>query len=252
MLTVLSIVGRSNVGKSTLFNRLTKSRKALVYDRPGVTRDRQFGRCFVGDLEFLLIDTAGMIFSTSNELEKKIDFQTFQAIHQSDFIIFLVDGREGLCPADMEIGKHLRKVSKKVLVVANKLEGLTNESHCTDFFELGFETVLPISSSHGDGIGDLLTEIKNKIFSEKNNVKSSDNSGASDSENDGSVSISIVGRPNVGKSTTINRLLGEDRVLTYDMPGTTVDSVRIPFSWNGKAYDLVDTAGIKKRTKTTL
>lgn len=249
MLTVLSIVGRSNVGKSTLFNRLTKSRKALVYDRPGVTRDRQFGQCFVGDLEFLLIDTAGMIFSTSNELEKKIDFQTFQAIHQSDFIIFLVDGREGLCPADMEIGKHLRRVSKKVLVVANKLEGLTNESYCTDFFELGFETVLPISSSHGDGVGDLLTAIKNKIFIEKNVFKSSDNSGASDSENDGSVSISIVGRPNVGKSTTINRLLGEDRVLTYDMPGTTVDSVRIPFSWNGEAYDLVDTAGIKKRTK---
>ena len=160
MLPVVSIIGRPNVGKSTLFNRLTKSREALVYDKPGVTRDRKYGRCTLNDVDFFVIDTAGILGQISSDLEKKIDLQIQQALFQGDCVIFLVDGRAGLCSSDIEIARELRKIDKLVLVGVNKLEGMTDAVHLAEFHELGFKRLVAISSSHGDGIGELLKEIK--------------------------------------------------------------------------------------------
>ena len=246
MLPIVPIIGRPNVGKSTLFNRLTKSRDALVYDKPGVTRDRKYGRCTLDNVDFFVIDTAGILGQISSDLEQKIDLQIQQAMFQGDCVIFLVDGRAGICSSDIEIALELRKTDKLVLVGVNKLEGMTDAIHLAEFHELGFEQLVAISSSHGDGIGELLREVRKGLclVSSVNKLNSDDQPGNVDR-----ISLAVIGRPNVGKSTTVNKLLGEERVVTCDMPGTTRDTVRIPFSWNGGSYTLVDTAGIRKKTK---
>jgi len=246
MLPVVPIIGRPNVGKSTLFNRLTKSRDALVYDKPGVTRDRKYGRCTLNGVDFFAIDTAGILGQISSDLEKKIDLQIHQAMFQGDCVIFLVDGRAGLCSSDIEIARELRKIDKLVLVGVNKLEGMTDAVHLAEFHELGFERLVAISSSHGDGIGELLREMKKgfRLILSTNNVNKDEQGEGVDR-----ISLAVIGRPNVGKSTTVNKLLGEERVVTCDMPGTTRDTVRIPFSWNSGSYSLIDTAGIRKKTK---
>jgi len=244
MVPIVPIIGRPNVGKSTLFNRLTKSRDALVFDRPGVTRDRKYGRCVAGNTDFFVIDTAGILGQISGDLEKKVDLQIQQAMFQGDCIVFLVDGRAGLCPSDIEIAGELRKIEKLVILAVNKLEGMADAAHLAEFYELGFERLVPISSSHGDGIATLIGEIDksfrhrplaNQFFEKEKDTER--------------ISLAVVGRPNVGKSTTINELLGEDRVVTCDMPGTTRDTLKIPFTWQKRKYYLVDTAGIRKKIK---
>ncbi|OUV02393.1 MAG: ribosome biogenesis GTPase Der [Betaproteobacteria bacterium TMED82] len=247
MIPVVSIVGRPNVGKSTFFNRLTKSRDALVIDCPGVTRDRQFGRCEIADTPFLLVDTGGLEFNQKNELAKKIFHQSSQAIFDADYVIFLVDGRTGVCPADTEISKQLRKLKRDVFVVVNKMEGLTASGLDNEFYELGFSSVTAVSAAHGDGVKNFVSIITTNM------KKNADQNTSAEREDKCSsnrkILLSIVGRPNAGKSTLINNLVGQERVVTFDLPGTTRDSVSIPFFWKNTLFEIIDTAGIRRRSK---
>ncbi len=246
MTPIITIVGRTNVGKSTLFNKLTGTRKALVVDKPGITRDRLFGECIYANKSFTLIDTGGFEFLNDGELFNQVYKQTKQAIYESDIVIFLVDGKLGICPADIEIAKNLRKSNRPVFVVVNKLEGRINESLDVEFFELGLGKIFPISASHGDGVKNLISEIFGFLIAEVDELNS-----PKIEIKEKEIFLSIVGRPNVGKSTLVNKFLGEERVVTYDMPGTTRDTVTIPFVWKDKRYFLVDTAGIKRSSKIT-
>ncbi|HSH97716.1 MAG: ribosome biogenesis GTPase Der [Methylophilaceae bacterium] len=238
MLPTIVLVGRPNVGKSTLFNRLTKSRDALVADLPGLTRDRHYGRGIGGDKPFLVVDTGGFEPTAESGILKEMARQTLLAIDEADVIIFLVDGRQGLTPQDKVIGDRLRKSQRPVLLAVNKTEGMQRAIVSAEFHELGLGDPLSISSAHGEGVRDLV-ELALEPFGEPEREEISNS--------DRVPMIAIVGRPNVGKSTLVNALLGEERVIAFDEPGTTRDSIHIDLERGGKHYTLIDTAGVRKR-----
>ena len=243
MKPVIALVGRPNVGKSTLFNRLTRSRDALVADLPGLTRDRHYGEGRVGERPFLVIDTGGFEPVAKEGIMFQMALQTKQAVAEADVVVFLVDGRQGMTPHDKTITDFLRKSGRPVLLVVNKAEGMRYTSVVSDFYELGLGDPYAISSAHGDGVADLVSEALDKAFE----TRPENEDELLPSER--GVKIALVGRPNVGKSTLINTLLGEERVIAFDMPGTTRDSIEIPFERDGKHYTLIDTAGIRRRGK---
>jgi GTP-binding protein len=243
MKPVIALVGRPNVGKSTLFNRLTRSRDALVADLPGLTRDRHYGEGRVGDRPFLVIDTGGFEPVAKEGIMHEMALQTRQAVAEADVVVFIVDGRQGLTPHDKTITDYLRKSGRRVMLVVNKSEGMKYTSVTADFYELGLGDPYVISAAHGDGVHDLVNEALDLAFAQR----------PEDAEElepaERGVKIAIVGRPNVGKSTLINTLVGEQRVIAFDMPGTTRDSIEVPFERDGKHYTLIDTAGIRRRGK---
>ena len=240
MLPTIVLVGRPNVGKSTLFNRLTKSRDALVADLPGLTRDRHYGRGIGASQPYLVVDTGGFEPNTDNGILKAMAKQTLLAIDEADLIIFLVDGRQGATPQDMDIANRLRRSQCPVLLAVNKTEGMQKAIVSADFHELGLGDPLSISSAHGEGVRDII-ELALENFKVDEVPEVTDYTG------DRVPKVAIVGRPNVGKSTLVNALLGEDRVIAFDEPGTTRDSIHIDLEKNGKNYTLIDTAGVRKR-----
>ncbi|HWW99830.1 ribosome biogenesis GTPase Der [Collimonas sp.] len=244
MKPVIALVGRPNVGKSTLFNRLTRSRDALVADLPGLTRDRHYGEGRVGERPFLVIDTGGFEPVAKEGIMHEMAKQTKQAVAEADVVIFIVDGRQGLTPHDKTITDFLRKSGRSVMLVVNKSEGMKYTSVTAEFYELGMGDPYVISAAHGDGVTDLVEESLDLAFAQRPPEVEEP-----DGKEDRGIKIAIVGRPNVGKSTLVNTLLGEERVIAFDMPGTTRDSIEIPFERDGKKYTLIDTAGIRRRGK---
>ncbi|PKO83036.1 MAG: ribosome biogenesis GTPase Der [Betaproteobacteria bacterium HGW-Betaproteobacteria-11] len=236
MKPVLVIVGRPNVGKSTLFNRLTRSRDALVADQPGLTRDRHYGHGRLGRKPYLVVDTGGFEPQAKEGIVHEMARQAEAAIAEADVLIFVVDARSGLVPQDKVIADLLRRSGRPVLLAVNKGEGMNRAVTGAEFFELGCGHPYVISSAHGDGVTELV-DIALEPFPEE----------SPDDTADGGPRVAIVGRPNVGKSTLVNTLLGEERVIAFDMPGTTRDAIEVPFERNGKSYTLIDTAGLRRR-----
>lgn len=244
---IISLVGRPNVGKSTLFNVLTRSRDALVADYPGLTRDRQYGRFQFKSSDIIIIDTGGLS-GESEELDSHMEKQTRLAVDESDIILFMVDARDGLTPADEVIADSLRRTGKKVRLVVNKTDGLDVRTVASEFFSLGLGEPVAIAASQNRGIQAMLSDVLQsfdlkEVASEDEIADELDD----DEEKDKSIKVAIIGRPNVGKSTLVNRFLGEERVVVFDMPGTTRDSVFIPFERDGKRYTFIDTAGIRRK-----
>ena len=286
---VVALVGRPNVGKSTLFNRLTRTRDALVADFPGLTRDRKYGQAHLAGHDFIVIDTGG-IDGTEEGVEEKMAEQSLLAIEEADIVLFLVDARAGLTSADIGIANYLRqRQNKTTVVVANKVDGIDADSHCAEFYQLGLGEIAQIAASQGRGIASLMeqvltplaekmaedaekteesaveiTDVSSEVtefdewdedfdFSNEEDTALLDEELAQEQTLDNqNIKIAIVGRPNVGKSTLTNRILGEDRVVVYDMPGTTRDSIYIPMKRDGQNYTLIDTAGVRKRGKVHL
>lgn len=243
MKPVIALVGRPNVGKSTLFNRLTRSRDALVADLPGLTRDRHYGEGRIGPRPFLVIDTGGFEPVAKEGIMVEMARQTKQAVAEADVVVFIVDGRQGLTPHDKTITDFLRKSGRPVMLVVNKAEGMKYTAVTADFYELGLGDPYVISAAHGDGVVDLVGEALDLA---EPGLPQADEEPESQVRG---IRLAIVGRPNVGKSTLINTLLGEERVIAFDMPGTTRDSIEIPFEREGRHYTLIDTAGIRRRGK---
>jgi GTP-binding protein len=243
MKPVIALVGRPNVGKSTLFNRMTRSRDALVADLPGLTRDRHYGEGRMGERPFLVIDTGGFEPVAKEGIMHEMALQTRQAVAEADVVMFIVDGRQGLTPHDKTITDFLRKSGRKVMLVVNKSEGMKYSAVTADFYELGMGDPYVISAAHGDGVLDLVNEAIDEAVQQRP-AEAEELEPA-----DHGVKIALVGRPNVGKSTLINTLVGEQRVIAFDMPGTTRDSIEVPFEKAGKQYTLIDTAGIRRRGK---
>jgi len=239
MLPVIVLVGRPNVGKSTLFNRLTRSRDALVADQPGLTRDRQYGFGQLGAKPYVVVDTGG-ISSKSGGVELLMERQVQAAIDEADHIVFLVDAKSGRGGDDQQIVQQLRRTGKPMTLAVNKSENLDPDSAKSDFHALGLGDPKPISAAHGRGVKTLINDVLAIL---------PDSDEARAEEKERGIQIAVVGRPNVGKSTLVNRLLGEDRVVAYDQPGTTRDSVFISFQHAEKAYTLIDTAGVRRRAK---
>lgn len=281
-------MGRPNVGKSTLFNRLTRTRDALVADFPGLTRDRKYGHANIAGYDFIVIDTGG-IDGTEEGVEEKMAEQSLLAIEEADVVLFLVDARAGLLPADVGIAQYLRQREKTTVVVANKTDGIDADSHCAEFYQLGLGEVEQIAAAQGRGVTQLIEQVLAPLGEQLNaeqfnqeqageNAKNVANEEtdewdtefdfeneedaalldealaeeAEESIEDKNIKIAIVGRPNVGKSTLTNRILGEERVVVYDMPGTTRDSIYIPMERDGQQYTIIDTAGVRKRGKVNL
>lgn len=243
---VVALVGRPNVGKSTLFNRLTRSRAALVADFSGLTRDRHYGEGRVGEIPFIVIDTGGFEPVAKDGILLEMARQTRQAIAEADVVVFLVDARAGLNAHDHEIATLLRKSGQqRVLLAVNKAEGMGAGAAISEFHELGLGQPYPISAAHGDGIVDLI-ELALQDLAEP---PAEEEEPAEEGEHDHRIKLAIVGRPNVGKSTLINTLMGEERVIAFDMPGTTRDAIEIDFERDGRRYTLIDTAGLRKRGK---
>lgn len=239
MLPTLVLVGRPNVGKSTLFNRLTGTRDALVHDLPGLTRDRHYGRGRIGDKPYLVVDTGGLEPVAKDGIMAEMARQTLQAIDEADAVIFLVDGRGGLTSQDKAIADRLRRAHCPVYLAVNKTEGMERAVVTAEFFELGLGEPVAISGAHGDGISDLVSEALAPFPAEEEERE----------DDSRTPKIAIVGRPNVGKSTLVNALIGEERVIAFDQPGTTRDSIYVDFERDGKAYTLIDTAGVRRRGK---
>jgi GTP-binding protein len=295
-LPVVALIGRPNVGKSTLFNRLTRSRAALVYDRPGLTRDRHYGQAQVGDRRFIAIDTGGFEPVVKDGIVAAMARQTRLAILEADVVLLVVDGRDGLSPHDQSIVDELRRSRARVFVAVNKAEGLPREQVAAEFWALGLGEPWAISAAHGDGVRDLLEiALEGLAGGEEDPEENSDQSDQSDQSDESDlhgdadsppdeeslpseesidgltqaeadarsaaeesvphstrpIRIAIVGRPNVGKSTLVNTLLGEERMIAFDQPGTTRDAVAVPFLRDGRPYVLIDTAGVRRRGKVT-
>lgn len=233
---VVALIGRPNVGKSTLFNQITKSRQALVADLSGLTRDRQYGDAVHLDKQFIVIDTGGIGEADDGhgDIDDYMAAQSYTAIHEADILLFVVDARAGMIGADEQIAKFLHTLGKPVFLVANKIDGV-HEAAIGEFFALGLGAPYPTTASHGRGVANLLDDLVQKMPS------------TPPQENIDGLKLAIIGRPNVGKSTLVNRLLGEERVVVFDMPGTTRDSIYIPFERDGKQYTLIDTAGVRRR-----
>ena len=237
MLPVIVIVGCPNVGKSTLFNCLTRTSDALVFDLPGTTRDRKYGEGKVGPVPYIVVDTGGLRLE-GNALDNKTAEQSWDAIINADLVLFVVDGRAGIAAADYDIAQKLRGANKPILVVINKTEGLDPNHAVSDFFDLGFGNLIPISAAHNRGIEKLAQNFS--VVTAKQSIQVVDEQ---------SITIAIIGRPNVGKSTLINKILGEERMVVFDAPGTTRDSVFINMERSGCRYTLIDTAGVRRKSK---
>ncbi|POY44724.1 ribosome biogenesis GTPase Der [Avibacterium gallinarum] len=282
---VVALVGRPNVGKSTLFNRLTRTRDALVADFPGLTRDRKYGQANIAGYDFIVIDTGG-IDGTEEGVEEKMAEQSLLAIEEADIVLFLVDARAGLTSADIGIAQYLRqRQNKTTVLVANKTDGIDADSHCAEFYQLGLGEVVQIAASQGRGVNALMEQVLAPLAEQNAEKEAEQNQSAvqnneenqedewdhefdfnneedgqlldealaeEESEQEQNIKIAIVGRPNVGKSTLTNRILGEDRVVVYDLPGTTRDSISIPMERDGQQYTIIDTAGVRKRGKVHL
>jgi GTP-binding protein len=237
MLPVVAIVGRPNVGKSTLFNRLTGTRDAIVADIPGVTRDRQYGYARVGDISCVLIDTGGLIEQPTG-IDAQMRVQTEKAVVEADHIIFLVDGREGLGTQDQFVARELRRAGKAVTLAVNKAEGCDADLVAAEFHALGFGDPQVIAASHGMGCAALMTQVLDGF-----------ETGPAPDEDRDAIRVAVIGRPNVGKSTLVNRLIGEERVITSEQPGATRDSILVPFERDGRRFCLIDTAGVRRRAR---
>jgi len=238
MLPVVALVGRPNVGKSTLFNRFVGYRHAIVEDTPGVTRDRLYAECEWTGHKFALIDTGGINFNVAEPFVEDIRYQVDIAAEESDVLVFVVDGREGVNPLDRDIANYLRGKNRPVIIACNKVDTLELTEEMYEFYNLGFNVIMPISAANGQGTGDLLDEIVKELPFHK----------AADEEDD-SLRIAIVGRPNVGKSSLTNKLLGKDRVIVSDIPGTTRDSIDSKFRYNQRDIVLIDTAGLRRKSR---
>ncbi|MBJ2129556.1 ribosome biogenesis GTPase Der [Alteromonas sp. IB21] len=256
MLPVVALVGRPNVGKSTLFNRLTNTRDALVADYPGLTRDRKYGQAKFEKRQFIVVDTGG-ITGDEEGIDAEMAQQSLLAIEEADVVLFLVDARAGLLPADQGIADHLRRINKKVFVVANKVDGIDGDSESAEFYSLGLGAIKQIAAAHGRGISQLLQDALKPLevdfpdmeIIEEEPEEEEDAETQRQRLQELPIKLAIVGKPNVGKSTLTNRILGEERVVVYDMPGTTRDSVYIPMERDEREYILIDTAGVRKRRK---
>ncbi len=236
---MIALVGRPNVGKSTLFNRLTRSRSAIVVDVPGVTRDRHYGNGWLGGRPYIVIDTGGVEAASTDPIYAEMARQAEQAIAEADAVIFVTDVRAGLTPGDRAIAERLRRLAKHVRIAANKAEGM-GAAAAAEFHELGMGEPAPISAAHGEGVAELMEAVLAPFPS-----------GDEPAEDEGKhPRVAIVGRPNVGKSTLVNALVGEERVIAYGEPGTTRDAIEVPFERNGRRYTLIDTAGLRKRGKS--
>lgn len=265
MIPVVALVGRPNVGKSTLFNRLTRTRDALVADFPGLTRDRKYGRAELEEHEFIVIDTGG-IDGTEEGVETKMAEQSLAAIEEADVVLFLVDGRAGLTVSDEAIAKHLRSRDKPTFLVVNKIDGIDADSACAEFWKLGVDAMYQVAAAHNRGVTALmeralapfaeslkgndeegLIDLSSVEDIEKADLTEEDAEAAYKRLQEQPIKLAIIGRPNVGKSTLTNRILGEERVVVYDMPGTTRDSIYIPMERDGQEYVLIDTAGVRRR-----
>ncbi len=242
MKPVIALVGRPNVGKSTLFNRLTKTRDAIVADFAGLTRDRHYGEGRLGPHAFIAIDTGGFEPECKSGIFKEMAKQTRQAVAEADAVIFVVDARNGLSAQDHDIAKFLRTANKKVLLVANKAEGMQNSPQLAEFYELGLGEPMPVSAAHGQGMRDMIDLALADFFEDE------DDEDAEPAE-DRPIRLAVAGRPNVGKSTLINTWLGEERLVAFDMPGTTRDAISVPFERNGQKFELIDTAGLRRKGK---
>jgi GTPase len=242
MLPVIALVGRPNVGKSTLFNRLTRSRDALVANFAGLTRDRKYGEANWLDRRFMVIDTGG-ITGEEEGIDSVMAGQSLQAIEEASIVLFLVDCRDGLTATDEAIAQHLRESGKTCFLVANKIDGLDPHVALADFYRLGFDGVYPTTATHGRGVTSLMESVIETFPPDQQEAGEGEQKG---------IKIAIVGRPNVGKSTLVNRMLGEERVVVFDLPGTTRDSVYIDFERHGEHYTLIDTAGVRRRKNVSL
>jgi len=239
-LPVVAVVGRPNVGKSTFFNRLMGSRVAIVDDRPGVTRDRNFGRTDWAGRAFFVVDTGGVIEGSDEPLDRAIRQQAMVAVTEADLIVFLVDGKDGVHPLDEKLAEVLRKADKPVLLVVNKLDNLPREQGHHDFWSMGMGDPLPVSAVSGKGTGDLLDKVVAMLPE-----------AADETEEEGTIRVAVVGKPNVGKSSFVNRLFGEERMVVSDIAGTTRDPVDTPLTYHGKNLVFVDTAGLRRQSKVT-
>lgn len=242
MKPVMALVGRPNVGKSTLFNRLTKSRDAIVADFAGLTRDRHYGNAKHGKHEFIVVDTGGFEPTAESGIYSEMAKQTRQAVAEADVVVFVVDARGGLSAQDHDIGNYLRKLGKPTVLAANKAEGMTEGVQLSEFYELGLGEVHPVSAAHGQGIRSLV-EV---AFEPLNLPDEEEEAGAAE---EGVIKLAVAGRPNVGKSTLINTWLGEERLVAFDLPGTTRDAITVPFERGGQKYELIDTAGLRRKGK---
>jgi GTPase len=240
MKPVIAVVGRPNVGKSTLFNRMTKSRDAIVADFSGLTRDRHYGDGRLADREFIVIDTGGFEPDSSTGIVKEMAKQTRQAVAEADAVIFVVDIRAGVSAQDHDIARYLRSVNKKVFLAANKAEGMVDSPLLGELYELGMGEPHPISSAHGQGIRSLLDAVLEGFEPDEEPEEAQENSP---------IRLAVAGRPNVGKSTLINTWLGEERLVAFDMPGTTRDAITVPFERHGQKFELIDTAGLRRKGK---
>jgi len=236
---VIAIIGRPNVGKSTLFNRLSQKNKAIVIDEPGATRDRNYADCTWYDKEYTLIDTGGFEPASTDTILVQMREQTSLAMEEADVIIFLMDGREGLTPSDREITNILRGVKKPVFFVINKIDGPKNENLVYEFYELGIEKVYSISAQHGLGINELMDDAALHLLP----------SAEERNDEEKRIRIAVIGKPNVGKSSLVNKILGYERTIVNPTPGTTRDAIDTPFEFNKKKYLLVDTAGIRRKAE---
>ena len=243
MKPVIALVGRPNVGKSTLFNRMTKSRDAIVADFAGLTRDRHYGNGRQGRREYIVIDTGGFEPDAGEgSIFREMARQTQQAVAEADVVLFIVDARAGLSAQDHDIASYLRRLGKTAILVANKAEGMKEGQQLVDFYELGLGEVYPVSAAHGQGIRSLIDFALDSI-----GMPEPDEDAPDDSE--GVIKLAVAGRPNVGKSTLIKTWLGEERLVAFDLPGTTRDAISVPFERNGQQFELIDTAGLRRKGK---
>lgn len=247
-LPVIAVVGRANVGKSTLFNRLTRSRQALVADFPGLTRDRHYGEGRVGSRPYLLVDTGGFEPVARVGIKKEMAQQTEQAIIEADAVIFLVDVREGIRALDFEIADHLRRTGQQVFLAVNKAEGMQHTAAGVDFYELGLGEPHLISAAHGDGVYQLIEQV---LATLPETAVTDDTEQTEADELPERIKLAVVGRPNVGKSTFINQIIGEERLVAYDEPGTTRDAIEVDFDYRGIPYTFIDTAGVRRRGRVS-
>ena len=242
MKPVIALVGRPNVGKSTIFNRLTKTRDAIVADFAGLTRDRHYGNGTLGSHEYIVIDTGGFEPDAATGIYKEMAKQTRQAVAEADVVVFVVDGRAGISAQDHDIANYLRKLGKPTVLAANKAEGMTEGVQLAEFFELGLGEVLPISAAHGQGMRSLVDMALAPLHLP-------DPDEELEPQDPSIIRLAVAGRPNVGKSTLINTWLGEERLVAFDLPGTTRDAISVPFERAGQKFELIDTAGLRRKGK---